>query len=213
MKQVSWWRMTLMGTILAAIILVVGSFSPTMDFLGKPLRVEDRLQRADVVVAISAGLLNDCKAHPNLFLREGYAAILTKNGYSRSGKLLISGQYTDGKQISVEACRMKLAKMIRINPKNLILDNAAQTTLDNAVNTRALMKKHGWRKILLVTSRSHMMRSSKVFQKQGIRLNPVSIPDMPPYRDGWFDANRLSHIQRFVYEYGALLKYKWYGYI
>jgi uncharacterized SAM-binding protein YcdF (DUF218 family) len=213
LRSVSPVRVIFLGLLPGLILVILGVFSPTIDLLSRPLKVEDQRRTADVVVAVSAGLLKDCKGHPNLFLREGYGAMLVKNGYSRSGKLLISGVYTDPKQVSLSECRLRMARLIGIAPERLILDNQAQTTLENARNTRKIMAEHGWKNAVLVTSRSHMFRALGVFRKQGVTAHPVSIPELPPYGNTWFSANRMSHLKSFLYEYGALLKYKWYGYI
>ncbi|HEY9685696.1 MAG TPA: YdcF family protein [Coleofasciculaceae cyanobacterium] len=213
LKSVSPVRVIISGILLSLVLLILGVFSPTIDLLSRPLKVESQRQPADVVVAVSAGLLKDCRGHPHLFLREGYSAMLVQSGYSRSGKLLISGVYTDPNRVSLSECRLRMAKLIGIAPERLILDNQAHTTLENARNTRKMMAEHGWKNVMLVTSRSHMFRALGVFRKQGITAYPVSIPELPPYGNAWFSANRLSHLKRFLYEYGALLKYKWYGYI
>jgi hypothetical protein len=58
----------------------------------------------------------------------------------------------------------------------------------------------------------HVSRSACT-AKQGVVTVPRQVPDYPPYHAAWLDANRISNLERFLYEYGALLKYKWYGYI
>ena len=197
-------------------VLLWAVFSPTVDLLGRPLRVPDQRRPADVVVAVSAGLLRDCKAHPNLFMREHYGAMLLRLGFSRSGKLIISGLYSRGTSEEVQACQRKMADFLKVRPDQLIMDNASETTADNARNIQRIMARHHWRNAVLVTSRSHMRRAMWAFQKQGVQVYPVSIADMPPLNDqnaALFHPARFSHIKRFLYEYGALFKYKWYGYI
>ena len=87
-------------------------------------------------------------------------------------------------------------------------------TSENARNTAALMKANQWHSALLVTHRSHMRRAKAAFEKQGVTVYPHTVPDIPPYGPNeWLTPVRLFHLKRFLYEYGALLKYKWYGYI
>lgn len=194
-------------------LLAAGIFSPEFDWLGRPLDVADRYQKADVVVAVSAGTLKDCRAHPNLFLREIRAAELVREGYSRSGKLIISGIYADPAVVTDDRCHARMAELLEIPPQALLIDNRAATTYENARNVAALMRQRDYRDAVLVTSRSHMFRASKSFERQGVTVYPVQIPDIPPLTGGWFDGARFAHLKRFVYEYGALIKYKWYGYI
>ncbi len=194
-------------------LFTLACLSPKSDLLARMLTMDDNIQKADVVVAVSAGILNNCNAPPNLFLREKHAAQLVKNGYSQSGKLLISGIYTHPPH-SLRACQAKLATLLDIPAERLIIDNTAETTLDNATHTKAMMRRHGWKTALLVTSRSHMFRAYHVFRKQGIHAFRAQVPELPPVQDTrWFNPNRISHLKRFLYEYGALVKYKWYGYI
>lgn len=195
------------------LLLGMAVFSPDIDLLARPLEVPDRLQRTDVVVAVSAGTLRDCRGHPNLFLRERKGAELVKQGYSRSGMLIVSGVYTDPRRVSLAACRRRLAALIDLDPQRLIVDNAARTTQENARGVQALMASGGYRDAVLVTSRSHMFRALKTFEARGLRVYPVQVPDLPPYGRSWFSAGRRAHLGRFLYEYGALIKYKWYGYL
>ncbi len=195
------------------VLLTLAVFSPDIDLLARPLAVENRLRQADVVVAVSAGTLDNCQAHPNLFLRERKGAELVAQGYSRSGMLIVSGVYTDPARVSLAACRHRLAGWIGLDARRLIIDNSARTTEENARGVQALMAAHGYRDAVLVTSRSHMLRAMKTFQARGLIVYPVQIPDLPPYGKHWFSPERRAHLARFLYEYGALIKYKWYGYL
>ena len=47
-------------------------------------------------------------------------------------------------------------------------------THDEAVKTAALVKEHGWAKVLLVTSASHMPRAAGTFEKAGVSV--VEVP-------------------------------------
>jgi uncharacterized SAM-binding protein YcdF (DUF218 family) len=47
-------------------------------------------------------------------------------------------------------------------------------THDEAVRMRELMQKHGWKRIFLVTSASHMRRAEGVFAKAGVPVVPVA---------------------------------------
>lgn len=46
-------------------------------------------------------------------------------------------------------------------------------THDEAVFTRELAQKHGWKRVLLVTSANHMRRASAVFEAQGLKVIPA----------------------------------------
>ncbi len=193
-------------------LLALACLSPRINLLDRLIAVPDQRRPADVIVAFSASQLNRCEGHPNIFQREYYAALLLRQHFSLSGKLLISGVYTR-QPGALEACRVKLANQFNIAPDQLLIDNSAETTLDNARNVRKIMSRNHWRTALLVTSRSHMFRADHALQKQGVSVYTAQIQDYPAYHNAWLDTERINNLQRLLYEYGALLKYKWYGYI
>jgi len=195
-----------------AILVVAACLSTQINLLERMLHMEDDRRPADVIVVFSATLLSDCNAHPHAFMHEGYGAELWREGFSRSGKLVISGMYSQP-PFSEAQCHAKLAKLIRVPEQALVMDNTSQTTYDNARHVREIMRAHGWKTAMLVTSDSHMRRALLTLTRQGIKAYPVQIPDYPPIHDAWLDPNRRANLQRLIYEYGALLKYKWYGYI
>jgi uncharacterized SAM-binding protein YcdF (DUF218 family) len=127
--------------------------------------------------------------------------------------LIISGTYTQAPH-PVEACQRHLAAQLNIPKESLILDNRAKTTLDNAQNVGAIMRQHHWKSTLLVTSRSHMLRAMRTLKKQKVTVYPVQVPERPPKPSTGFSvASWIYPLYRLLYEYGALAKYTWYGYM
>jgi uncharacterized SAM-binding protein YcdF (DUF218 family) len=194
------------------ILLLLACVSPQLNLMERLLHLRDERQQADVVVVFSATQLSQCHAHPHAFMREGFGAELLREGYSRSGKLLISGLYSQPPYPQAQ-CHAHLAQLFRIPPPALLMDNASETTYENAVHVEKIMRAHGWKTALLVTSDSHMRRSLLAMTRQGVKAYPSQIPDYPPFHNEWFTPNRMANLQRLLYEYGALLKYRWYGYI
>jgi uncharacterized SAM-binding protein YcdF (DUF218 family) len=72
----------------------------------------------------------------------------------------------------------------------LVLETDSRTTRENAVNTVAVFKKHGWRKGLLVTSGAHMPRALAAFQKVGLDV----VPAVGTPRNGPLEINSLFDI-------------------
>lgn len=202
-----------LGLLIAIVTLVAFCLNPSTDLISKPLFVKDVKQPADVIIALSAGLIKDCKPHPNLVKRESYASQLRKEGLSQSGKVIITGQYSIPSVVTDDECHSMLSKQLDIPEDALIIDNVAFSTQDNVLNSKAIMKKHGWKTALIVTEKSHMMRTMLTFKKAGITVYPVSVPDYPIKGKTWHDMYRMEYVRRFLYEYGALMYYKWYGYI
>lgn len=73
-----------------------------------------------------------------------------------------------------EADSMKnLLVEIGVPPSAVIEETEALNTYQNAVYTKKIIDQLGLKKVLLVTSASHMPRSRLVFQKQGINVIPA----------------------------------------
>jgi uncharacterized SAM-binding protein YcdF (DUF218 family) len=56
----------------------------------------------------------------------------------------------------------------------LILETKSRNTRENALNTAALFKKHGWRNGILVTSGAHMPRALAAFRSVGLNVTPAT---------------------------------------
>ncbi len=208
-----WIINLILGSLIAFAVLFVATFSPNIDLLSKLIYVKSNPQQADVIVALSGSIVEDCNHHDGLLDREIHAGKLLNKGLSKSGKVIISGHYTNNKLVPVDVCRDVLARHMNIPSEALIFDNDAYTTHDNAVNIAKIMKQHNWQQAVMVTTFSHAKRAQLALKKEGVRSFPALIADKPERGDKWFDIYRTAYLHRFLYEYVALLSYKWYGYI
>ena len=99
----------------------------------------------------------------------------------------------------------------------LILETESRNTRENAVNTAAIVKAHGWRTGLLVTSGTHMPRALAAFQKMGISLVPAAtdIYAGPPQFDSLLDllpdAKALANTTLAIKEMIGLGVYRFRG--
>ena len=213
--KIRWSRMVWMGIALWALALLALAAWEDPTIVSRPILVQFPMpaKKADVVVAISAAIMKDCNPVDALLDRERRAAELWREGYSRSGKVIFSGVYTQVPAVSPKACHQRLARRLGVAPSALILDNHATSTYENAVNVKRLMQRRGWRNALLVTVESHMKRARWTFEKQGVPVEPATVEDRLSPGQGLLDVRRLTYLHRFLYEYVAMLRYKWYGYI
>ena len=132
---------------------------------------------------------------------------------TQSGKVIITGHYFNSDIISEDDCKNNLYIQLDIPQKALIIDNKAYSTRENVLNSQKIMQKNNWKNAVVVTEKSHMRRATWAFKKVGVSTNPMTLPDYPVKGKTWHDMYRLEYIRRFLYEYGALVMYKWYGYI
>lgn len=95
---------------------------------------------------------------------------LIKKGVAK--KLIISGG--DGSMLQKNKSEAKLlyqfAQDWGIPKEKIIIDPSSRNTYENAQNTKKIVEKHQFKKLLLITSAFHMFRSLGCFQAVG--LNP-----------------------------------------
>jgi len=74
-------------------------------------------------------------------------------------------------------------------PATTILETDSLNTYQNAVNTAILVRNSGWRRVLLVTSETHLLRSYAVFSAENVEVagmlaanntTEISISDVVP---------------------------------
>lgn len=109
-----------------------------------------------------------------------------------------------------EAARMKLAiERLGVPESALMLEESSRDTQDNAVNTARLARQAGIRDILLVTSSLHMPRAVALFERQGLEVTPVPVPehaDRETWRERWLPSpSALWRSGRALKEYAALM--------
>jgi uncharacterized SAM-binding protein YcdF (DUF218 family) len=96
----------------------------------------------------------------------------------------------------------------------LIPETKSRNTHENAVNTAAIFKAHGWRTGLLVTSGVHMRRALAAFRKVGLAVVPAA-PDLstgPPQVNSLLDllpdAQALAQTTLAIREMVGLCVYR-----
>ena len=99
----------------------------------------------------------------------------------------------------------------------LIFDTESRNTRENAVNTAAIFKAHGWRSGILVTSAAHMPRALAAFQRVGLSVVPATtgIQARPPQFDSLLDLQMdneaLLRTTAAIKEMVGLLVYRFLG--
>lgn len=89
--------------------------------------------------------------------------------------ILTGGRGPPGKS---EAARMKYAiERLGVPASAIVLEERSRNTEDNAANTARILRDLGGKRILLVTSSLHMPRSALLFERQGIDVVAVPVPE------------------------------------
>lgn len=95
-------------------------------------------------------------------------------------------------------------------PATAILETRSMNTYENAVNTVRILERNNWRRIVLVTSDTHLLRAAAFFRAQGIdKIGPVGvdIPDPVEVTDFIPTVTAFGIWRRILKEYTGLAWY------
>lgn len=124
-------------------------------------------EAADAIVAISGG---DTSA------RTSEAINLYKNGWANI--LIFSGAAADKSGPSNAKVMQEQVIAAGVDPNSILIDEASETTAENATETSNIFKEHGITSAILVTSAYHERRAMLEFDKRttgvSLRAHPVS---------------------------------------
>lgn len=175
----------------------------------------ERLPRADAVVVLGGGYHYpwidrphvDPRTLPYSRLAAGARAFLA----GRAPRVILSG---GGAQGRTEAETMARAiTRFGVPTEALLLDVRSRDTEDNARNTAVIARRHGIRRVLLVTSALHMPRAVRLFEATGLEVVAAPVPEPTSRRDGlgrWLPSfSALWRSGRALKEYLALAEVDW----
>ena len=161
--------------------------------LGYYLQVEDELHEVDAVVVISGGGLERIQKGVDL-MQEGYAPYLILSGAA----------YDAGTSNAASMQQYALAK--GIPSFQLLLEEQAQNTYQNANYVKQLLEQYQLRDIILVTSAYHQRRAYHTFRKiLGDQAEILNAPAEPEYwqRSSWWKDQKAREIS--LEEFGKIV--------
>jgi vancomycin permeability regulator SanA len=124
-------------------------------------------EKTDVIVVLGAAVWPGGIPSPSLRRRVLHAVELLQCG--RSDVIIFSGGI--GKNPPSEAQIMRqLAIEQGVSENDIIMEEAAKSTLDSAVACSRIICEKGWATALIVTDRYHLIRSAFLFRRFGIRV-------------------------------------------
>ncbi len=111
------------------------------------------------------------------YLRVNYASALVRDG--RLKAILLTGKGVGGD--SAEEMRRQ-AVAAGVPPDAIVLETESTSTRENVLFAAPLVRQHGWRRIALVTNRSHLARALAAARKAmpGVEWVPAPVPDAGP---------------------------------
>lgn len=108
----------------------------------------------------------------------------------------------------------------KIAPATFHTLGPVRSTREEAIRTRELSEKAGWKSVLLVTSAMHMRRSVATFEKAGVQIHPVAcdfqVLRLPETYLGWKcfpDEDALATFGQWWHEQLGWLAYRTLGHL
>lgn len=164
-----------MRRFLAGFLTGIAATCACLALIGHLLDVEDALRPADVIVAVSG----DTGA------RTETAVALWKQGYAPT--IMFAGAAVDPDSASSGELMKREAVARGVPAAAIIVEPLSSTTQENARDVADLMKAHGLRAAILVTSPYHQRRAANVFARE---FGPVGLRFTNyPARDPQWDPN------------------------
>lgn len=169
-------------------------------FYGLPyyLAPQDKLVKADAIVAISGGETTSRTLGAVKLYDQGYAPLL-----------IFSGAAQDPTSVSNAAAMRKIALSKGVPSSSIIIEEDSADTYENAQNTARIIKDKGLTSIILVTSPYHQRRASIEFKRalgESIKVINHSTSDESWRRRGWWKTDyslnlTLSEFQKIIFLY------------
>lgn len=186
--------MALLGAVLAWLFFAPSLLQAVGDFLV----ITDPPAPADVVIAVSGDGTGE---------RARAAADLLRRGYVRW--VIISGSRRGFAPGGATAAMVRQALRAGVPRARLLVEDASTSTLDNARHTARLMRAHGLRRAIVVTSPYHTRRAAwtfrSVFRPQGLQVRVLAAGDSFFQVKGWW--TRPQERALVVREYAKLLAF------
>lgn len=162
-----------LGAVMSVVALLVGSFIVFVSFY---LPLQDSLEKADAIIAVSGGDTQGRTMHAIRLYQEGWAP-----------QLIFSGAAKDPESASNAKVMMSMAVSQGVPPEAILIDEQSRDTKENAEETRALVDDK--KRVILVTSDYHQRRAFREFQRVlGKEVTIINSPAKDKHwgRKSWF---------------------------
>ena len=200
----------MLATLAAATVLYfLILYSPLIWWLGSPLRLADLPATADVIVVLAGGVGESGEPGQAYQEKVQHGVDLYRQGYAK--KIVLSSGIG---YVFKEAEVMKaLAISLGVPEEAIILDERGGGNYRALVNAKQMMESHGWKRMLLVTSRYNAVRSRLVAAKN---LPDMTVIVTPAPRSAFFGESgpvSWKQVRAIFHEYEVMGYYWIKGYI
>jgi uncharacterized SAM-binding protein YcdF (DUF218 family)/glycosyltransferase involved in cell wall biosynthesis len=184
-------------------------YTPFVWWAASPLRLEAPPHRADAIVVFAGGVGESGQAGGGYQERLARAVELYHQGFAPR-IILSSGFVFSFKEAEV---MRRLAIDNGVPDAAIVLETRAANTRQNVLFTYDILRQHGWRDVLLVSSPYHMRRALLAWKKAApeVGVTPEPVASSQFYVHG--EGASFAQIRGILQEYAAIVDYWWKGWI
>ena len=194
---------TLQAAAAVLFVYAILFYTPALWVVAEPLHMAAPPQPADAIVVFGGGVGESGTAGGGYQERVKEAVDLYRGGFART-IVFSSGFVYAFKDADVMKA---LAVSQGVPASDIILETRGGSTRESVLFSQEIIGRHGWRRILLVSSRYHMRRATLTWRKVAPDLIVISTPaTLSRYYNHRVGAS-LEQIRGIAHEYGALAYY------
>ncbi|MBP9563040.1 MAG: YdcF family protein [Acetoanaerobium sp.] len=213
----TWLIIVCIFTYFLAIEPVKDMFVQNLEKKYTPVTVAD-LKKGDFYVLLGGGIYD--KAPSSLGRRGipseiamGRLVELVRLYRVEPKKIVVSGGIVISGEVSESEIYKNYLIDLGVKAEDIITEGNSKTTAENAKFTSELAKKMNYKKVIVVTSATHMNRAKKSFEKLGLEVIPAPgayISDYEKYDiTSWMPkVSNIEMIYRALWEYVGVVYYK-----
>jgi uncharacterized SAM-binding protein YcdF (DUF218 family)/glycosyltransferase involved in cell wall biosynthesis len=177
--------------------------------LARPLRVADAPQAADCIIVFAGGVGESGKAGGGYQERVKQATALYRLGYAQH--LVLASGFVFA---FPEAEIMRALAIDNGVPASAIeLETGVVNTHDYVISSQRILRDHGWRRALVVSSPYHMRRTLLTWRKAAPDLAAIAAPAPNSQFYAHERGASLEQMRGILQEYSAIVLYWWRGWI
>lgn len=154
--------------------------------------------RVDAIIVLGAKVDSDGNPTPALQARVAEGVREYERGVAP--RLLLSGGMDHGQVVQANAMA-RVAQAQGVPPSAIVLEPAAEDTIQNACFSEHIMKQRGWTSAEVVTSSSHLPRANLIFSSfplkwRGHAAPPIEPPS--PFTTRWASTVEILKTARYL---------------
>ncbi|MDF1700063.1 MAG: YdcF family protein [Planctomycetota bacterium] len=153
--------------------------------------VTDYARPADAAVVFGAAVR--ASGQPSQALRDRTVAACELYHRGLVDRIVLSGGRDPRAPLSEPECMAVICQTQGVPAEALVFDEAGVNTQASVESTRVLARRHGWRRVLMVSHDYHLARIQMVCRKAGVRAYTVPAAESRPMLlKPWFTLRELA---------------------